>query len=79
MENNKEEKKGKKTFWKTLGIVAVTVGICYEVFGRKGKDVKQACSWVKNKVSKKTTTEVETNPGRHENNNGGWNKQQRKN
>lgn len=54
-----EEKKGKKTF-KTLLLIAGTVAICYEAFARKGKDVKQACNWVKSKIqSKPTQVEVE--------------------
>lgn len=81
MENKQEEKKGKKAL-KTLAIVAITVGICYEIFGRKNQDVKQACSWVKGKIqSKKSTPNVVENKNNNisqnhqQNNKGGgdWN------
>ena len=78
-ENKQEEKKGKKAL-RTLAIVAITVGICYEIFGRKNQDVKQACSWVKGKIqSKKSTPNVVENRNsnisqdRPQNNNGGGN------
>lgn len=70
MENKKEEKKGKK-FVKNLTLVAVTVGICYEIFGRKGQDAKNACSWVKNKLQSRKNHEVDPNQNRQ--NNGNWN------
>jgi len=71
MENKKEEKKGKKLL-KNLTLVAITVGICYEIFGRKGQDVKGACNWVKNKIQSGRKHDVEPNQNR-QNNNGGWN------
>lgn len=74
MENKKEEKKGKKIF-RTLGIIAITVGVCYEIFGRKNQDVKNACSWVKGKIQSKRATNngVENNNQNRQNNNGNWN------
>lgn len=68
MENKKEEKKGKKIF-RTLGIIAITAGVCYEIFGRKNQDVKNAYSWVKGKIQNKRST----NNQNRQNNNGNWN------
>lgn len=89
MEKN-EEKKGKgKKIVKNLAVAAVIVGICYEIFGRKGQDAKNACSWVKNKIQNRrqqqppTRIEVESNQNQNRQpNNGGNNwkqQQQRKN
>lgn len=77
MENKKEEKKGKKIF-RTLGIVAITAGICYEIFGRKNQDIKNGCDWVKGKIQnwKATKNKVENNYQNRQNNNqngGNWN------
>ena len=68
MENKKEEKKGKKIF-RTLGIIAITAGVCYEIFGRKNQDVKNAYSWLKGKIQNKRST----NNQNRQNNNGNWN------
>ena len=74
MENENKKEKGKRTF-RTLSLIAITVGVCYEIFGRKGQDVKQACNWVKGKIGKKSTPEVEVNSNQRPNNNGkDWNK-----
>lgn len=84
MENKQEEKKGKKAL-KTLALIAITVGICYEIFGRKNQDVKQACTWVKGKIqSKKSTPNVVENRNNNTQNHqqggsGNWNNNKRKN
>ena len=76
MENKQEEKKGKKAL-RTVLLIAGTVAVCYEIFGRKGQDVKNAYSWVKGKIQSKKTVE----PQNRQQQNGNWNnkQQQRRN
>lgn len=66
MNEEKETKKGRR-FWRGLAIVVGTTVVCYEIFGRKGQDVKQACNWVKDKVKKQPTTETEVDRGANNN------------
>ena len=68
MENEKETKKSRK-FWKGLALVVGTTVVCYEVFGRKGQDVKQACEWIKNKVKKQQPAQQVEVEGRSANSN----------
>ena len=72
MENKQETKKGKKTL-KTLLLIAGTVAVCYEIFGRKGQDLKNAYGWVKGKIQSKKTTDNQNH------NKGDWNNKQRRN
>lgn len=79
MENNKnEEKKGKRTF-RTILLIAGTVAICYEVFARKGQDVKNAYGWIKDKTqSKQQAAQEPAVENQNRNKNNDW-KQQRRN
>ncbi len=77
MENTNQEKKGRR-FWRGLALVAGTALVCYEIFGRKGQDVKKAAGWVKEKVGKKQ--EVQPEPSNQNNRqNGNWNNNNRRN
>lgn len=76
MENKNQEKKGRR-FWRGFALVAVTVGVCYEIFARKGQDVKNAAGWIKNKVGQKQTQSEPSNQNNRQN--GNWNNNNRRN
>ena len=73
MENKNQEKKGRR-FWRGFALVAGTALICYEIFARKGQDVKNAANWVKDKVSKKQAQPEQNNQNSRQN---GWNNNRR--
>ena len=77
MENTNQEKKG-RGFWRGFALVVGTALVCYEIFGRKGQDVKKAAGWVKDKVGKKQETQPERNNNQNgRQNNSGWNNNRR--